>query len=96
MSVLEKYYSPGELGLMLGFGGKWVRAHIADFSAFGDVIKIDSDYRIAASAVNGYLEKRKIRAFAETGVAARSTTELKRKLRASARVPGEDRNGAGA
>ena len=82
MKVIEKFYTPGELGLMLGIRSQWVREHISDFSSFGQVVKIDSGYRIAASAVNGYLDARQVRDLAaEAGVAARSETELKRKLR---------------
>lgn len=85
--VVEKFYSTAEVGMLLGFGLKWVRKHLGEFQAHGTVVNVDGDWRLSASAINGYLESRTVALpkQGEPGVYARSATELKRKLRAAAK-----------
>lgn len=82
MNAVEMFYTVQEAGLLLRLCGKTVIGKLKA-REFGDgVVNLGSearpDYRIPASGINGYLAARRL--FAEPGVAARSTGELRRKV----------------
>lgn len=75
------YYSVAEVSLLMRLHEKTVLLKMHD-GEFGDgVVNLGTeagpDYRIPASGVNAYLERRRI--FREPGIAARSIGELRRK-----------------
>src|SRR5512139_2728861 len=67
MKILEKFYSPRELGWMLGFSAAHIRrlARAGAFSPGGDpgrnIIHVASDIRIPPSGVNAWLEANRVR-----------------------------------
>lgn len=86
MRVVEKYYSVAELCVLLSVCAKTVLRKLKAREFGNDVANLGSqerpDYRIAASGVNAYLERRRV--FSESvdpGIAARSVGELRRKSR---------------
>ncbi len=85
--VLEKFYSPRELGYLLGFSESFWRkaAQAGEFilaDSAGNIIaqpvEIAGEIRIPASSVNAYLARRPYRY--DAGVKARNIGELRRKL----------------
>lgn len=87
MRVVEKYYSVGELALLLAVCKKTVLRRIEAQEFGNQVVNLGAsderpDYRVPASGVNGYLERRRLFSEgSEPGVAARSVGELRRKSR---------------
>lgn len=81
MRAVEKFYSVPEVSLLLSLCTKTVleKLHAQEFGA--EVVDLGtakrSDYRVPASGVNAYLERRRV--FSEPGIAARSVGELRRK-----------------
>lgn len=90
--VLEKYYSPAELAVMLGFAPRFWRdlakdgelTLSVDGAVIAEPVEIAGELRIPASAVNAYLARHPYRPGAsrtgELGVKARSVGELRRKV----------------
>lgn len=87
MSAVEMYYTVDEVSMLLRLHERTVRQRIHD-KDFGDGVvnlggTLRADYRIPASGINSYLERRRI--FLESdapGVPARSIGELRRKVAA--------------
>lgn len=83
--AVEKFYSVAETAFLLGFGPNWVRQEFCDAeSPYAErVVKIDKDYRIPASVINEFIDARRLRQpdVESMGVPARSSTEVKRKVR---------------
>lgn len=85
MRVVEKFYSPGEIGFLVTLTAETIVKKLKA-GEFGreQIVNLGSaerpDYRIAASVVNAWLASRNV--FTEPGVAARSTGELRRKVNA--------------
>lgn len=79
--AVEKYYSVGEVALLLGFSEKWVRTKISS-GVFPGTVDCEGDIRVPASDVNAYLDSHRV--FEPTPISARSEGELRRKLNASA------------
>jgi len=93
--VLEKFYSPRELGYLPGFRERFWRevAQAGEFvlaDSAGNVIaqpvEIAGEIRIPASSVNAYLARRPYRY--DAGVKARNKGELRRKLGKGANLGG--------
>ena len=96
MSVAtEMYYTIAELEMLLRLSSKTIVAKMkaGEFGRDHRVVDLakshpddapaSHDYRVAASAVNEFLLTRRL--FAEPGIAARSTGELRRKSAAFSR-----------
>lgn len=84
--VLEKFYSPRELSYQLGFTEQFwrERCQAGDFTLSVDgeviaqVLEIQGQLRIPASAVNAWLAKHPYRY--DAGIKARNKAELTRQL----------------
>jgi hypothetical protein len=80
--AVEKYYSVTQVAFLLSFSEQWVRDNLESFPGS---VRIDDDIRIPSSGINHFLDNHTIKAvdqaIAEMGIAARSETELKRKIR---------------
>ena len=85
MRVVEKFYSVGETAMLLSVCTKTIRRQLSA-GAFVGVVNvgggIQPDYRIPTSAINAWLERRRV--FTEPGIAARCVGELRRKAQAAA------------
>lgn len=92
--AVEKFYSVAETAFLLGFGPSWVRMKFCDATApyAEGVVKDGKDFRIPASAINRWWDDHRLRrpAAEDLGIAARSPTELKRKLRSIERAEREE------
>lgn len=84
--VVELYYTPEELAILLRLHVKTVLRQIREREFGAEVVNLGSearpDYRVPSGGVNGYLAARRV--FfegdgGELGVAARSVGELRRK-----------------
>lgn len=84
--AVEMFYSPREVGLLLGFDEKWVRqrAQAGEFTVrhgdqvVAEPVELSGELRIPASGVNAYLARHPYRY--DAGVKARNKAELRRKL----------------
>jgi hypothetical protein len=85
--VIEKHYSPRELGFLLGFDEKWwrQRAQEGEFAVrdehghtISQPVMLAGELRIPASGVNAYLARNPY--LYDAGIAARNHAELRRKL----------------
>jgi hypothetical protein len=87
--VVEKYYSPRELSVLLGFSPDFFRDEAkagsftltVDGSVVCEAVEIGGELRIPATAVNAWLVAHPYRY--DAGVKARNAGELRRKLRAA-------------
>lgn len=80
MPVVEAYYKVGHLSALLQFSDSWVRQQIKA-GAFGDqVLRVDGEFLVPASAVNAFLAAHQF--VYSDGIKARNRAELQRKLRA--------------
>lgn len=81
--AVEMYYSVQEIGLLIRLCEKVVIEKLKAREFGEEVVNLGSEqrpvYRVPASGLNGYLARRRV--FLEIGFAARSTGELKRKVR---------------
>lgn len=83
MRAVEKYYSVSECALLLSCSEKTVvrKLKAGDFGQ--SVVNLGSkerpDYRMPASGVNEYLDRRRVFTEREPGIAARTEGELRRK-----------------
>lgn len=88
MAAVEKFYSVDETALLLSLCTKTVLHKLKTGEMGQEVVNLGSDirpdYRIPASGINTWLQKRRV--FSEPGISARSTGELRRKINASAGV----------
>ena len=84
--AIEKHYSVSETAFLLGYSPAWVRQTFCEIKSpyCRDVVKDGKDFRIPASAINAWRDAHLLRQLApgDMGIAARSETELKRKLAA--------------
>jgi hypothetical protein len=92
-NAVEKYYSVTETAFLLSFEPRWVRERCENGDFPGTVYiepenakaKGKGEYRIPASGINEFLAKHQLMALSDAlgslGIAARSETELKRKIR---------------
>lgn len=85
MRAVEKFYSVAETALLLSICTKTVIEKLKARELGEDVVNLGSaarpDYRIPASGINGWLAARRVFSFStDTGVAARSKGELRRKI----------------
>lgn len=81
--AVEKYYSVSETAWLLSFSNSWGREKISQ-GTFAGTVKIDDDFRIPASAINTFIDAHEMKFLdpSQMGIAARSDTELKRKISA--------------
>lgn len=82
------YYTPGEIALLLRLHVKTVLGMLRAGAMGGGIVNVGSevrpDYRVPASAVNGWLAGRRVfqeRDLPQPGVAAGSEAVLRRKVR---------------
>ena len=85
MAAVEMYYTVGEVSLLLRLHERTVREriHAREFGA--GVVNLGgerADYRIPASGINAYLDRRRIFVEDEPGIVGRSIGELRRKVSA--------------
>lgn len=85
MKAVEKYYSVAECALLLSFCTKTVIEKLKAREFGDEVVNLGGerqpDYRIPASGLNAYLERRRV--FSESaspGIFARTVGELRRKV----------------
>jgi hypothetical protein len=82
MKAVEKFYSVADVSLLLSLCTKTVLEKIHGREFGEQVVNLGTaqrpDYRVPASALNAFLEARRI--FSEPGIAARSVGELRRKV----------------
>lgn len=84
--VVEKYYSPLELSLQVGFGKQFWRERCqsgdltltVDDVVIAEPLEISGELLIPASAVNAFLARHKYQY--DAGIKARNKGELMRKL----------------
>lgn len=84
MRAVEKYYSVAETALLISLCTKTVIVKLKAHEFGEEVVNLGSeqrpDYRIPASGINAWLESRRVFSFStDTGVAARTPGELRRK-----------------
>lgn len=87
MRAVEKFYSVREAALLLSVAEITILRRLKAREFGGDVANLGSaqrpDYRIPASGINGYLQRRRVftESEPEPGIAARTVGELRRKAR---------------
>lgn len=85
MKAVEKFYSVQDVGLLLTLCNKTVIVKLKALEFGKKVVNLGTDqrpdYRIPASGINDYLERRRVftEVTRDVGIAARTTGELRRK-----------------
>lgn len=76
--VVEAYYSPSRLSLLLDYSTKWIWTKIKAGEFGPECVMIGDDYRVPASGVNAFLARHHLKS--PEPILARTVGELRRKL----------------
>lgn len=86
MKAVEKYYSIPEVALLVSLSTKTITEKMQTGEFGREVVNLGSDkpggadYRIPASGINAWLERRRVFVAPPPGISARSVGELRRRV----------------